>query len=73
MIVSKYIERERELIGRIEELESEIDSKNEEDKFNKLKYDKIMKESMIKAKHKVVESLPGMIQASKHKVQIISP
>jgi len=40
---------------------------------NKLKYEKIVKESMINAKHKVIESLPGMVQASKHKVQIISP
>jgi hypothetical protein len=32
-----------------------------------------MKESMINAKNKVMESLPGMMQASKHKVHIISP
>lgn len=73
MIVSKYVERERELMDRIDELESEIDAKVEEDKANKLKYEKIVKESMINAKHKVIDSLPGMMQASKHKVQIIGP
>jgi len=28
---------------------------------------------MINAKNKVMESLPGLIQTSKHKVQIVNP
>ena len=73
MILTKYVERERELMDKIEELESEIDVKTEEEQLNRARYEKIVKESMINAKHKVMESLPGMIQASKHKVQIINP
>lgn len=60
-------------MDKIEELESEIDVKTEEEQLNRAKYEKIVKETMINAKHKVMESLPGMIQASKHKVQIINP
>lgn len=60
-------------MDKIEELESEIDVKTEEEQLNRARYEKIVKDSMINAKHKVMESLPGMIQASKHKVQIINP
>lgn len=37
-----------------------------------MKYENLIRESMQNAKNKVVESLPNLINTSKHKVQVVA-
>lgn len=73
MILSRFASKEKEMIDRIEELEAELEDKNEQSRVDKVTYEKLIRESMMNAKNKVIESLPGLIQTSKQRVQIVSP
>ena len=73
MVLTRYRDKEKELIDKIQELESEIEEINEDQRNTKVQYENLIKESMGKAKHKVMESLPGLMHTSKHKVHIVAP
>jgi uncharacterized iron-regulated protein len=73
MVLARYVGKEKELLDHIADLEAEIDDMAEQSRETKALYEKLIKESMVNAKNKVMESLPGLIQTSKTKVQLVSP
>lgn len=73
MVLARYVAKEKELLDHIADLEAEIDDMAEQSRETKALYEKLIKESMVNAKNKVMESLPGLIQTSKTKVQLVSP
>ena len=73
MILTRYAANEKDLKDQIAELEIQIEELNDNSKQAKAQYEKLIRESMINAKNKVIESLPGLLQTSKHRVQIVSP
>lgn len=73
MVLARYVAKEKELLDHIADLEAEIDDMADQSRETKALYEKLIKESMVNAKNKVMESLPGLIQTSKTKVQLVSP